>query len=45
MELLILQRTSTGEAAEIMGVTPSTVRSHLRHALVRMRTLLEGEEP
>lgn len=45
MELLILQKTSPGEAAEIMGCTPSTVRSHLRHALTRLRTLLEGEEP
>ena len=45
MELLILEKRSTGEAAEIMGCTPSTVRSHLRHALVRLRTLMEGEEP
>jgi RNA polymerase sigma-70 factor, ECF subfamily len=45
MELLILQKTSPGEAAEIMGVKASTVRSHLRHALTRLRTLLEGEEP
>jgi RNA polymerase sigma-70 factor, ECF subfamily len=45
MELLILEKTSPGEAAEIMGVKVSTVRSHLRHALTRLRTLLEGEEP
>jgi RNA polymerase sigma-70 factor, ECF subfamily len=45
MELLILEKRSTGEAAQIMGCTPSTVRSHLRHALVRLRTLMEQEEP
>jgi len=45
MELLILQETSTGEAADIMGCTASTVRSHLRHALTRLRTLLQGKDP
>jgi RNA polymerase sigma-70 factor, ECF subfamily len=45
MELLILEKRSTGEAAQIMGCTPSTVRSHLRHALGRLRTLMEQEEP
>jgi RNA polymerase sigma factor (sigma-70 family) len=45
MELLILEKRSPGEAAQIMGCTPSTVRSHLRHALVRLRTLMEGEGP
>ncbi len=45
MELLLLEKRSPGEAAQIMGCTPSTVRSHLRHALVRLRTLMEQEEP
>lgn len=39
--LRILEECTTAETAELMGVAQATVRSHLRHALIRLRTMME----
>lgn len=42
--LRILEGRSPTETADIMGVTPATVRSHIRHAIKRLRTLMEDPD-
>lgn len=40
----ILEGRSPAECAELMGVTAATVRSHLRHAINRLRRMMEDPE-
>lgn len=40
----ILEGRPPTECAELMGVTPATVRSHLRHAINRLRRMMEDPE-
>lgn len=42
--LRVMEGRSTAEVAEFMGVTPATVRSHVRHALNRLRHLTEDPD-
>lgn len=42
--LRILEGLSAAEAADLMGVAPATVRSHLRHAINRLRTIMEDPD-
>jgi RNA polymerase sigma-70 factor (ECF subfamily) len=42
--LRILEGCSAAETAERMGVTPATVRSHIRHAIHRLRTMMEDPD-
>lgn len=43
VELRVLEGRSTGEVAELLGVTTATVRSHLRHAMAQLRAILTEE--
>lgn len=42
--LRIFEGCSAAEAAEVMGVAPATVRSHIRHAIKRLRTMMEDPD-
>ncbi len=42
--LRILEGRPSAEVADIMDVAPATVRSHLRHAIKRLRTMMEDPD-
>lgn len=42
--LRILEGRPSAEVAKVMGVAPATVRSHLRHAINRLRTMMEDPD-
>lgn len=42
--LRIFEGRSAAEIAEIMGIAPATVRSHVRHAIQRLRTMVEDPD-
>lgn len=42
--LRVLEGRRAKEVARIMGVTPATVRSHLRHGLNRLRRIMEDPD-
>lgn len=42
--LRILEGRSAAETARIMGIAPATVRSHIRHAIQRLRTMMEDPD-
>lgn len=42
--LRIFEARSPAEIAEIMGISPATVRSHIRHALNRLRKMMEDPD-
>lgn len=44
LTLRVIEEKTTAEAAEIMGVKPATVRSHLRHALTRLKEMTEDPD-
>ena len=44
VRLRIMEGRSTAEVANAMGITPATVRSHVRHALSRLRSLTEDPD-
>jgi RNA polymerase sigma-70 factor, ECF subfamily len=41
LTLRVLEGRGPGEVASMMGVAPATVRSHIRHALNRLRQMME----
>ena len=43
--LRIIEERRPSEVARIMGIAPATVRSHIRHALRRLRDYLEHPTP
>lgn len=42
--LRIMEERSTAEVARMMSITPATVRSHVRHAVARLRQLMEHSD-
>ena len=42
--LRVIDERSAQEAANVMGVTPATVRSHVRHAMNRLRRIMEDPD-